>query len=95
MAATVEGWDVYDFMPTNYNSGHKWLTQFCLGDTNIFSLSDSDQPLDLWPKFIQKQLDAFDMDLSMDDLGVQLVNRRHLYNSGMISRSHLPSPARL
>jgi len=75
--SVVEGLDLYDYMPTNYNSGHKWLTQFCLGDTNIFSLSaDTDQPLDLWPKFIQKQLDTYHPGLSVDDMGVRIINRR-------------------
>jgi hypothetical protein len=74
----VEGLDLYDYMPTNYNSGYKWLTHFIAGDTNIFSLSSSDQPLDLLPLFIQANLDANYPGISVDDLGVQIVNRRHL-----------------
>jgi RHS repeat-associated protein len=75
-----EGFNLYDYMPTNYNSGYKWLTHFIAGDTNIFSLSNtSDQPLDLLPLFIQNNLDASFPGISVDDLGVQIVNRRHLY----------------
>ena len=74
-----EGFNFYDFMPTNYNSGFKWMKAFIDGDTNIFSLSDSDQPLDLLPKFIQKNLNDSHYGLSVDDMGVQIVNRKHLY----------------
>jgi len=77
----IEGLDLYAYMPTNYNSGYKWLTHFIAGDTNIFSLSNtSDQPLDLLPLFIQKNLDANFPGISVGDLGVQIVNRRHLYS---------------
>jgi RHS repeat-associated protein len=74
-----EGFNFYDFMPTNYNSGYKWMTGFIAGDTNIFSLSDSDQPFDLLPKFIQKNLNDSHYGLSVDDMGVKLINRKHLY----------------
>jgi RHS repeat-associated protein len=75
-----EGFNFYDYLPTNYNSGFKWLTQFLASDTNIFSLSaTSDQPLDLLPAFIQNQLDQSHYGMSVDDMGVQIRNRRHLY----------------
>jgi transglutaminase-like putative cysteine protease len=76
----TEGFNFYDYMPTNYNSGFKWLTAFINSDTNIFSLSSSDQPLDLLPAFIQHNLDLNHYGLSVDDMGVQCVNRRHLYS---------------
>jgi len=75
----IEGLNFYDYMPTNYNSGFKWLQAFIAGDPNIFSLSESDQPADLLPKFIQKSLNDANRGLSVDDMGVQLVNRKHLY----------------
>jgi YD repeat-containing protein len=75
----TEGFNFYDFMPTNYNSGYKWLRAFISNDTNIFSLSSSDQPLDLLPLFIQQNLNLNAPGLSVDDMGVQYVNRRHLY----------------
>ena len=76
----TEGFNFYDYMPTNYNSGFKWLTAFINNDTNIFSLSSSDQPLDLLPAFIQHNLNLNHYGLSVDDMGVQIVNRRHLYS---------------
>ncbi len=76
----TEGFNFYDYMPTNYNSGFKWLTAFINSDTNIFSLSSSDQPLNLLPAFIQHNLDLNHYGLSVDDMGVQCVNRRHLYS---------------
>ena len=76
----TEGFNFYDYMPTNYNSGFKWLKAFINSDTNIFSLSSSDQPLNLLPAFIQHNLDLNHYGLSVDDMGVQCVNRRHLYS---------------
>jgi RHS repeat-associated protein len=76
----TEGFNFYDYMPTNYNSGFKWLTAFINGDTNIFSLSSSDQPLNLLPAFIQHNLDLNHYGLSVDDMGVKCINRRHLYS---------------
>ncbi len=76
----TEGFNFYDYMPTNYNSGYKWLMAYINNDTNIFSLNSSDQPLDLLPAFIQHYLDLNHYGLSVDDMGDQIVNRRHLYS---------------
>jgi RHS repeat-associated protein len=84
----TEGFNFYDYMPTNYSSGFKWLTAYINSDTNIFSLSSSDQPLDLLPAFIQHNLDLNHYGLSVDDMGVQCVNRRHLYSQW----SQFPEP---
>ena len=42
-------------------------------------MSASDQPADLLPLFIQTNLDLNYPGMSIDDLGVQIVNRRPLY----------------
>lgn len=85
----TEGFDLYDYMPTNYNSGYKWLTHFIAADTNIFSLSStSDQPLDLLPLFIQNNLNQNYPGMSVSDLGLKITNRRHLYSQW----SDLPKP---
>jgi YD repeat-containing protein len=84
----TEGFDLYDYMPTNYNSGYKWLTHFIANDTNIFSLSSSDQPLDLLPLFIQSSLNQNYPGMSVSDLGLKITNRRHLYAQW----SDLPKP---
>ena len=84
----TEGFNFYDYMPTNYNSGYKWMRAFIRSDTNIFSLSSSDQPLDLLPAFIQHNLDLNHYGLSVDDMGAQIVNRRHLYSQW----NQLPEP---
>ena len=76
----TEGFNLYDYMPTNYNSGYKWLTHYIANDTNIFSLSSSDQPLVLLPLFIQQSLNQNYPGMSVSDLGMQIVNRRHLYS---------------
>ena len=84
----TEGFNLYDYMPTNYNSGYKWLTHFVAGDTNIFSLSSSDQPLVLLPLFIQNSLNQNYPGMAVSDLGMQIVNRQHLYSQW----SDLPLP---
>jgi RHS repeat-associated protein len=76
----TEGFNLYDYMPTNYNSGYKWLTHFIANDTNIFSLSGSDQPLVLLPLFIQNSLNQNYPGMSVSDLGMQILNRQHLYS---------------
>jgi RHS repeat-associated protein len=76
----IEGLDLYDYMPTNYNTGHKWLAKYVAGDTNIMSLSTSDQPMDLFPKFIQRELNNRFPGISLDDIGVKIRNRRNLYS---------------
>jgi RHS repeat-associated protein len=75
----VEGFNFYNYMPTNYNSGYKWMARYVANDTNILSLSSSDQPIDLLPIFIQNWLYTNAPGLSVDDMGVQIVNRRHNY----------------
>ncbi len=87
----IEGLDLYDYMPTNYNTGHKWLERFVQNDTNIMSLSESDQPMDLFPKFIEKQLNQNFPGLSLDDIGVKYLDRRNLYSRW----SDFPKPFQL
>src|SRR6185436_18223757 len=53
----VQGLPLYDYMPEDYNSGYKWMIHFMEHDTNIMSLDkESDQPLVLWPKFVEEKL---------------------------------------
>ncbi len=84
----TEGFNLYDYMPTNYNNGYKWLTHFIAADTNIFSLSSSDQPLDLLPLFIQNNLNQNYPGMSVSDLGLTIENRQHLYSQW----SDFPTP---
>ena len=76
----TEGLNLYDYMPTNYNSGFKWLQNYLYGDTNILGLSaESDAPSVLFPRFVKQQLLANAPGIALDDLGVSTYNRQHYY----------------
>src|SRR5207253_9475066 len=79
----VEGRTLYDLMPTNYNSGYKWVRNYLYGDTNILSLSSAeDTPAALFPKFIHNSLlsNTNTASISLDDIGVRVLNRRNYYS---------------
>jgi RHS repeat-associated protein len=76
----TEGYDLYDYMPSNYNTGAKWFRQYIFDDPNIFSLdSEHDTPSVLFPKFIISSLLQNYPDISIDDIGMQVVNRQRYY----------------
>ncbi|HWX22414.1 MAG TPA: DUF6531 domain-containing protein [Candidatus Binatia bacterium] len=76
----VEGLNLYDYMPTNYNNAYKWVRQYLLGDTNIFSLStETDVPSVLFRKFLQNALLTNAPGISLDDIGTRAFNRRVQY----------------
>lgn len=77
----VEGFGLYDYMPTNYNNAYKWVRDYLYGKTNILALSsDDDTPATLFPKFVQQVLLTNAPGLSLDDIGVRIVNRRKNYS---------------
>ncbi len=77
----VEGFGLYDYMPTNYNNGYKWMRDYLYGKTNILALSsDDDTPATLFPKFLQQVLLTNAPGLSTDDIGVRVINRRNNYS---------------
>lgn len=77
----TEGFDLYDYMPTNYDNGFKWLRNYLNADTNILSLSlIYDAPSVLFPKFVQTQLLTNAPGISIDDIGTRCVDRQHYYS---------------
>jgi len=85
----TEGLNLYDYMPTNYNNGYKWVDAYIHGDTNIFSLSsEADTPDVLFPRFIQNALLTTAPGVSLDDIGISAFNRRVQY----IQWSDFPTP---
>ena len=78
----TEGLNLYDYMPTNYNSGFLWLQHYIYGDTNIIGLNaESDEPAVLFPEFVNGQLLANAPGISLDDIGVNVVDRQNYYSS--------------
>jgi len=77
----VEGLNLYDFMPTNYTTSYQWIRDYLHNRTNITSLSAGDDtPQTLFPLFVRQMLATNAPGISLDDIGVQFVNRRHLYS---------------
>ena len=77
----TEGLNLYDYMPTNYDNGFKWLSHYLYGDTNILALSmESDAPSVLFPRFVKQQLLTNAPGISLDDIGIQAFNRQHYYS---------------
>src|SRR5437773_8471756 len=68
-------------MPSNYNTGFKWAKDYLYGKTNIVgSIYQSNAPAILSPQFIQNTLLTNYPGISLDDIGVRIVNRRQEYS---------------
>ena len=77
----TEGLNLYDYMPTNYNSGYRWVTNYCYGDPNILSLDpESNVPRVLFPDFIKQTLKQNYPGISVSDIGLNVLNRPNYYS---------------
>ncbi len=84
-----EGFNLYDYMPAQYDNAFKWARSYAMGDTNLLALSpEDDSPLIIYPRFLQKTLGENAPGVSMDELGIRAWNRRHYYARW----SDLPTP---
>lgn len=76
-----EGLNLYDYMPTNYTTSYQWVKDYLYGKTNILGLSaDDDTPQTLFPLYVKQVLSTNAPGISLDDVGMQMVNRRHAFN---------------
>ena len=77
----TEGFNLWDYMPSNYPSAYPWVRDFVYGNSNLLSLAvDGDNtPRVIFPAYVQQTLLQNDPDVSVDDLGVQIENRQHYY----------------
>lgn len=76
-----EGYNLYDFMPIGYRTGNQWMRKYLDRDNAIISLSsESDTVSTLFPAFINKELQTNHPELTIEDIGLQVRNRRHLYS---------------
>ena len=78
----TEGFDLYDYTPTNYPNAYPWVRDYIYGKTNLLSLavSGDNTPRVIFPAFLKQTLQQNHPGVSVDDLGVQIVNRRHYYS---------------
>ena len=86
----VQGLNLYDYMPTNYNTALQWIEQYVRGNTNILNLDPENNPSVLFPDFVQQELltNALGQSISLNDLGVTAFNRPHQFPGW----AYLPQP---
>lgn len=87
----VEGGNLYDYCPTNYDNAAKWCRAYALASSDIMSFSsNAASPLAIWKSHIQTMVatNAVDRRVTLDRIGVRAFNRRHLYSSW----SEFPKP---
>jgi RHS repeat-associated protein len=77
----VEGLNLFDEMPTNYANAYLWMRDYIYGATNLLSLAvDGDNtPRVIFPRFLQQTLLQNHPGISMDDIGMKVINRQHYY----------------
>ena len=77
----TEGLDLWEEMPTNYSTAYNWVYDYCYGKTNLLSLAvDGDNTLRvIFPKYLQQTLLQNHPGVSVDDIGVSILNRQHYY----------------
>ena len=76
----IEGPNLWDYMPTNYNNAMKWIMGYIYNRPEIVGLGDTNDPPEiLFPRFVEQQLLTNAPGVSFDQLGVQCANRPHVY----------------
>ncbi|MFA6175236.1 MAG: RHS repeat-associated core domain-containing protein [Phycisphaerae bacterium] len=79
--AIEEGYDVFDYMPSGYQTGLQWMRHYVEKDPTIRALSaEVDNAGALFPMYVTDRLKANQPGLSIDDMGVKIYNRRHYYS---------------
>ncbi len=77
----VEGLNLYEYMPTNYSSAYGWIKDYIYGNSNLLSLAvnGDNTPRVIFPRYIAQTLQQNYPGVSVDDMGVQILNRSHNY----------------
>jgi RHS repeat-associated protein len=76
----VEGLDVYDYLPADFNNGYKWAREYLYLNSEIFQLGHAkDTPAELFPAFVQYELSKNSPGITLDDIGANVINRKHQY----------------
>ena len=78
----IQGPDLYDYMPANYNNATKWVMGYLYNRPEIVELGDTNDPPEiLFPRYVEQQLLTNAPGISFDQLGIQAVNRPHAYSN--------------
>jgi RHS repeat-associated protein len=77
----IEGLDLYDYLPDPYKDEQLWVKDYILGQTNLmaFATLADDTPATIYPRWLKNALEQNAPGISLDDIGMHYVNRRHLY----------------
>jgi RHS repeat-associated protein len=77
-----EGLNLFDQMPTNYSNAYEWVHDYIYGNTNLMSLAvDGDNTMRvIFPRYLQQTLLQNHPGVSVDDIGVKIINRQHYYS---------------
>ena len=78
----TEGLNLYEYMPTNYSSAYPWVRDYIYGSTNLLSLAANgdNTPSVIFPAYLKQTLLQNHPGISVDDIGVQILNRQHYYS---------------
>lgn len=79
--AVEEGLDIYDYLPDPYKQTRLWVRDYILGKTNLmtFATPTDDTPATIFPRWLDNALKQNSPGVSLDDIGMRYINRRHLY----------------
>lgn len=73
----LEGLNLYDYMPGQYDTGFKWVNDYVRGATNILGLDPEDDTVkNLFPKHVDQYLRENHPGVSLDDIGVRFRDRK-------------------
>ena len=77
----IEGLNLWEQMPTTYCNASKWAHDYLYANNSLLSLAvDGDNtPLVIFPKYLKQTLLQNHPGISVDDIGVKVINRRHYY----------------
>jgi YD repeat-containing protein len=78
----VEGFDLWDFLPNENKILYGWVRDYVFARTNLMSFvsGDDDSAGYIFPRYLNQFLETNAPGVSIDDIGVQVLNRRHLYS---------------
>jgi RHS repeat-associated protein len=75
----VEGLNLWDLMPTNYNTSYKWVVDYLRGNTNLLGLAEENSVEAIFPAYLKQMLLQNHPGVSVDDVGVNVTHRQNSY----------------
>jgi RHS repeat-associated protein len=78
----IEGFDLGEFLPAAYQDSQLWVKDYILGKTNLmaFATPDDDTVAGVFTRHLKNHLEQNAPGVSLDDIGLRFVDRRHVYN---------------